>query len=1109
MGFKPRSLAWLLLAITSLAHATDVPISGLPALTNADAVQADMLPIVDTTNSTTKSITLGQLDLRWLLASMVTGTGDAVLADSPTLVTPALGTPSAAVLTNATGLPLTSGVTGTLGTTNGGTGQTSLGTLSDGGTDGIVVTGGTGAVVTSASLAQHVADTTHNGYLSSTDWNTFTGKGAGSVTSVGQSVPAFLSISGSPVTTTGTLAIGLSGTALPIANGGTGATAATGTGNVVLANSPTLVTPALGTPASGVLTNATGLPLAAGVTGTLPVLNGGTGTTTSTGTGNVVLSSSPTLVTPALGTPGSGVATNLTGLPLTSGVTGTLPVANGGTGIATATLGSLLYANGTSPLSQTGAPGQYNVMVGSGSNLPSWSQVNLAQSAAVTGLLGGTNGGTGISSTATFPSSGTITTNTASQTLTNKTLTNPVQSSYEVFDEISTPGSAPASTTDYLYAKNGAFYYQNSTGVETPVGSGSGQSNYVQSGASTASGWTASSSAITCTTVETNLPDATIGTAFAVTGVSGSTAYCFQNFNLNNADANKQMAFTFDQLPVTYTASDFRIDMYYCSVAWTGSPATTCSGTTTRASLSTDTSSAVTALPKLTGTFRTAWGSPAAPTTSGYMQVRIGLNSSNTDQVNFANILVGPGVVTQGAAVGQWTSYTPVFSAGFGTVTNAAAWYRQVGTEMQLRIYGTTGTVAGSIATVSIPSFATIDTTVVHNAAGSSESMTVGTVAINGTTENPTTLVNNNAASNLLCFGDFVRSAGNTCETGTQAFASSANISIQAQIPIAQWAGSGTVNVSQNDLSYYFSTGNTWGTTNSSATTSQGPSGVAGGTSTPSGTSFTYTFTPSTPIPVGTKPTLRISSDQVHWSPLGASLTSISGIIENLRYDGTNYIGASVNLNNNGTLAVTFGKYAYGTTGAWNGTWYWGVDVGLPGQAVGFGNYQPGISSGLVSANGLLGGTPTSSTTTTWPISGNVGQYIENNQSGNQQSLTSGTPLVVDSGLGSPVGITLGVGSWDIQAIVSFNGNTGTTGTSMGVSIGTSPSSVSTGLDITRNTTELNVAFSAPVRCIIFTPVWRVNITSGTMTYYNWAQGTFAISTLAVSGTIRATRVPN
>ena len=79
--------------------------------------------------------------------------------------------------------------------------------------------------------------------------------GTGTVTSVAATVPTFLSVTGSPVTTSGTLAIGLSGTALPVANGGTGVTTSTGTTNVVLSNSPTLVTPVLGAASASSLSN--------------------------------------------------------------------------------------------------------------------------------------------------------------------------------------------------------------------------------------------------------------------------------------------------------------------------------------------------------------------------------------------------------------------------------------------------------------------------------------------------------------------------------------------------------------------------------------------------------------------------------------------------------------------------------------------------------------------------------------------------------------------------------------------------------------------------------------------------------------------------------------
>jgi hypothetical protein len=78
-----------------------------------------------------------------------------------------------------------------------------------------------------------------------------------------------------------------------------------------------------------------------------------------------------TLVAPALGTPASGVATNLTGLPLTTGVTGALPIANAGTNITTYTTGDILYASATNVLSKLAAGSNTNVLT-LAAGVPAW-----------------------------------------------------------------------------------------------------------------------------------------------------------------------------------------------------------------------------------------------------------------------------------------------------------------------------------------------------------------------------------------------------------------------------------------------------------------------------------------------------------------------------------------------------------------------------------------------------------------------------------------------------------------------------------------------------------------------------------------------------------------
>jgi len=110
------------------------------------------------------------------------------------------------------------------------------------------------------------------------------GGGGGGVSSVALSVPSFLSVAGSPITSSGTLAVSYSGTALPLANGGTGGTtAADARTNLGLVIGTNVLAP------NGSAASLTSFPTfnqnttgtASNVTGTVAIANGGTNATSA------------------------------------------------------------------------------------------------------------------------------------------------------------------------------------------------------------------------------------------------------------------------------------------------------------------------------------------------------------------------------------------------------------------------------------------------------------------------------------------------------------------------------------------------------------------------------------------------------------------------------------------------------------------------------------------------------------------------------------------------------------------------------------------------------------------------------------------------------------
>lgn len=837
-----------------------------------------------------------------------TGTGLLVFATSPALVTPDLGVPSAITLTNATGLPVSTGISGLGANVASFLATPSSANLAAAVTDET----GSGALVFATSPALVTPDL---GTPSAATLTNATGLPVSTgISGLGSGVAAFLATPSS-------------------ANLASAVTDETGSGALVFATSPALVTPDLGTPSAATLTNATGLPVSTGISGlgsgvatflaTPSSANLASAVTDETGSGSLVFATSPSLTTPNLGTPSAATLTNATGLPISTGVSGL------GSGVATF--------------------------------LATPSSTNLAS--AVTDETG----------------SGALVFGT-SPTIASPTIDNGLTMNHE-----STPATPSAGTVKVYPKSDNSLYVLDPNGVETQVGSGSGQGekNYVTNPSmkSATTGWNnVGDLDVARTTTASELPreySTASGIKITADANTQSTAdYVYFDFTLDDVDLSKKLTIKWSQKTTgSYTAGNLAVVI------------------TTQADRTTALHTPVTtSIPASTGDFVTTFDSSTTATLS--LVIRATTDMTTDAGIVISDVVVGPGIVDQGAAVSEWQSYTPTWSSdgtqpvlNNGTLTGA---YRRVGSSIEVEIdltMGSTTTFGTSFYKFSLP-------TVVTPSGVNGQLLGVAQAYSSATTAHTmSAMLNTAAANNVYLVAD---QGGLITPSVPFTFVNGHRIKIQMKYQVTEWAGNGTVNLGAGaQVEYGYSTNTT--TTAGNTQTDDGLYGYGpGGTpvlaiaSTTAGNSTIKRVRFQYPIQTSDEIVLEFSGDQVTWTPVGQFID-----VQHYMYQGTSEYGAGVTRVSGSTtdVYVYFGNKGRSTSNATyagdGNTWasissrYWRVRKAKASAPVGFGLANSNESGLAKPRKGQYSMTVTSSFAG-WATTRAVGIYYQD-QDGNHR----------------------------------------------------------------------------------------------------------------------------
>ena len=530
---------------------------------------------------------------------------------------------------------------------------------------------------------------------------------------------------------------------------------------------------------------------------------------------------------------------------------------------------------------------------------------------------------------------------TLEQTLTNKTF-----GDAPTFTQITTPSTPDAGLVKLYPKSDGNFYKLDENGVEVVVGSGaggSGEKNYIENPSASAAitDWTAVGDVdVARTTTAAELPrEHTTGSGIKITADANTQSvadYVYYDFSLDDVDLSKKLKIQWSQkITGSYVAGDLAV------VITTQADRTTALHTPT-----------TTAIPAADGVFETYFDASTTATLS--LVIRATTDMATDAGIVISDVVVGPGVNVQGAVVGEWTAYTPTLT-GFGTPSSVSFYYRRAGSGID--IYGSfvSGVPTATEARVTLPSGLTATSLMVSNqpfgnyfqnkgaatqkggpifAEGSAAYLTFGNYGVFGTT----------AVSGLgKANGDAVIENGDR----VQLFA--------ANIPIAEWAGSGTVNLGANNVEYAYNT-STSTTANDTTSFAYGPAGAAVQAIT---ADLNRRVRFQTPIQPTDNIEVQIDADaNGTWLTVPVIQNATARNIDSLnRFNGVSY-GVAWRPINSTDVDVYFGQYRSAsdaaTFGGAGSTWTgvsnakWRVVKSTAGVAVGFGA-ATADSMGLVS----------------------------------------------------------------------------------------------------------------------------------------------------------------